>query len=110
MKFPKVSNIFEHPVRSDTEEFNTLLSTKSFNLEKIVSYGQSTPVGQWYDQEQIEWVMLVKGKAVLRFDPDGLIVLKDGDFLTIPAHLKHRVEECSDDAIWLALHTRQAVE
>jgi len=104
MNLPCVNNIFEHPVPGDVEESYTLLSSKAFELEKIVSYGQATPTGQWYDQDHDEWVMLVKGKAVLRFDPDGLIVLKDGDFLTISEHLKHRVEECSDDAIWLALH------
>jgi cupin 2 domain-containing protein len=104
MEFPKVSNIFEHPVKSDTEEFYPLLSTESFKLEKIVSYGQATPEGQWYDQEQIEWVMLIKGTARLRFEPERLVTLKEGDFLTIPAHLKHRVEECSGDAVWLALH------
>lgn len=55
-------------------------------------------------QNQPEWVMLVRGTALLRFDPGGDIPLKTGDFLTIPAHSRHRVESVSSDAVWLALY------
>ena len=27
-----------------------------------------------------------------------------GDFLLLPAHVRHRVEQVSGDAVWLALH------
>lgn len=103
MEFLKTGNIFDHPEKGVVEEFYPLLTSPAFKLEKIVSYGQITPEGQWYDQDNDEWVMLLKGSATLRFDSQRLS-LQAGDFLTIPAHVRHRVEECSDDAVWLALH------
>ncbi len=107
VEFPEIGNIYEHPQVGDAEAFYPLLTAKACRLEKIVSYGQITPEGQWYDQDEEEWVMLIKGSASIRFDSLGVMVLKAGDFLTIPAHLRHRVEACSDDAIWLALHYAQ---
>ena len=48
--------------------------------------------------------MLARGTAVLRFDPVGDMALNTGDFLTIPANSRHRVESEPSDAIWLALN------
>jgi quercetin dioxygenase-like cupin family protein len=48
--------------------------------------------------------MLVRGEAVLRFDPGGDAPLKTCDFLLIPANARHRVESVSVGAVWLALH------
>ncbi|MGC4014093.1 MAG: hypothetical protein QM755_06170 [Luteolibacter sp.] len=81
-----------------------MLSHPAFELEEIVSRGQASPEGFWYDQPRDEWVLLVKGSAVLCFDPGGKIALVAGEHLRIPAHLRHRVEEVSVDAVWLALH------
>jgi cupin 2 domain-containing protein len=103
---PAVGNVFEQvPNEDGVEKSYPLWALKSFDLEKIVSYGQPTQEDYWYDQARDEWVMLVKGTAVLLFDPGGLVTLNAGDFLIIPAHLKHRVEQCSSDAIWIALHS-----
>lgn len=106
MSLPQVDNLFcAKDDNGNGEQLFSLLSIPgALRLEKIVSYGQATAKGQWYDQHEAEWVMLAQGTAQLRFDPGGLIDLQAGDFLTIPIHLKHRVEACSDDAVWLALH------
>jgi len=99
---PVVKNLMASPA-GETEIFRTLLDLPGIRLEQIVSNGQASAEGIWYDQKQPEWVMLVRGEAVLRFDPGGE-TLKTGDFLLIPANTRHRVESVSADAVWLALH------
>ncbi|MES2570116.1 MAG: phosphoribosylaminoimidazole carboxylase [Verrucomicrobiota bacterium] len=90
--------------RKAFEEFIPLLEGTGFRLEKIVSHGQPTAPGEWYDQANPEWVLLACGHAVLKIAPEDLLPLQAGDFLLIPASLRHRVESCSHDALWLALH------
>lgn len=103
----RISNIFTPPPAGDAgEQLTTLLETPDFRLEHIVSNGQATKTGWWYDQPGPEWVMLLRGTAKLRFEGEGPLDLNPGDALLIPAHSKHRVESCSPDALWLALHFR----
>jgi cupin 2 domain-containing protein len=86
-----------------------LLQTGSFQLERIVSPGHSTPEGRWYDQDTHEWVLLLSGAAGLRFQGEAEVrVLKPGDYLLIPAHCRHRVEWTDPEgpSVWLALHYR----
>ena len=85
------------------EQFVPLLREGGLLLEQIVSHGKASPEGFWYDQSQPEWVALLRGTAQLEFD-DGARPLVAGDALLIPAGCRHRVAECSRDAIWLALH------
>ncbi|MDY0104540.1 MAG: cupin domain-containing protein [Lentimicrobium sp.] len=82
------------------------LTTGDTIIERIVSHGQQTPEGEWYDQEKDEWVVLLQGDARLAF-PDGTeTALKAGDYLLLPAHKKHRVNFTSTapPCIWLAIH------
>src|SRR5260370_38091631 len=87
------------------ELFTTLLEAANVCIERIVSHGQISPDGFWYDQDQHEWIVLLKGAARLEFE-DGIIELKPGDTMNIPAHTKHRVEWTTPDepTIWLAIH------
>jgi len=102
---PPVSNIFERaPSGEGREELITLLETPGFRLEHIFSNGHATAMDHWYDQQQPEWVALLEGTARLRFEGDGMLELKAGDSILIPARSKHRVESCSREARWLALH------
>lgn len=92
--------------QQDTEKFEQLLEGGGMRLERIVSTGQVTVPGQWYDQDTDEWVALLQGEAELTF-PDGPPVrLVAGDHLFIPAHHRHRVTYTSSDpaCVWLALH------
>ena len=105
-----VSNILEIlrcPSDSGSEQFFPLVTTPMVTLEKIESYGCITQEGYWYDQEDTEWVMLVAGSATLTFESGGSLSLGAGDYVTLPPHCKHRVDWCSEDAIWLALHMRK---
>jgi cupin 2 domain-containing protein len=103
-----MDNLFNDiPAEIPEEIFRVLLETKNFRLERIVSRGQATPPGEWYDQDTHEWVVLLTGGAGLRFedDPEPL-VLHPGDHLLIPAHRRHRVEwtASQQSTVWLALH------
>ena len=89
------------------EFFSTLLEAASLRIERIVSYGHASPEGFWYDQDQHEWVVVLKGAARLRYEGDEQPVeMKPGDFVNIPAHRKHRVEWTTPEepTIWLAIH------
>jgi cupin 2 domain-containing protein len=100
-------NIFQQISDSGKKEvFIPLLERAGFRLEQIVSNGQASEPGFWYDQEKDEWVLLVRGEAVLEFEQERA-TMKAGDYLLIPARKKHRVASCSQDAIWLALHLNE---
>ena len=90
------------------ELFDTLLERKNsgekIRLERIFSFGATTPEGEWYDQPGDEWVMVVMGEAVLEYSNGDKTSLLCGDHLLIPAHQRHRVAFTSTDCVWLALH------
>jgi cupin 2 domain-containing protein len=100
------SNLFaDLPQQMPGELFTTLLEAAGVRIERIVSHGHASPAGFWYDQDQHEWVIVLKGAARLRFE-DGIVDMKPGDFINIPAHKRHRVEWTTPDepTIWLAVH------
>lgn len=86
------------------EQIQQLLATEGVRIEHIVSHGQASPAGFWYDQSAAEWVALLQGSATLAIEGEPGVELGAGDYLLIPAHLRHRVERVSQDAIWLAVH------
>lgn len=100
-------SIFENiPDELREEYIESLIENEKFKLERIVSDNHSTKENFWYDQPQNEFVLLIKGRACLRFEEGEKEILNPGDYLIIPAHKKHRVEETSSDekTYWLALH------
>jgi cupin 2 domain-containing protein len=105
-----MANLFEPTPPEVTEEyFQGIIETGTFRLERIVSSGQATPPGEWYDQDTHEWVALLSGGASLRFEDEAEPrVLGPGDYLLIPAHRRHRVEwtDPARPTVWLALHYR----
>lgn len=100
-------NLFADLPHHLTEEWvKTLAENKTVRIEQIVSTGHASPEGFWYDQDQPEWVAVLKGEAKLRFEGDDVpLHLKPGDYLNIPAHRKHRVEWTTPDepTVWLAV-------
>jgi cupin 2 domain-containing protein len=103
-----VNNFFvDIPENLKDELFQTILQTPCFRVERIVSHGHYSPDGFWYDQDENEWVILLKGSAGLRFeDQDGILVLNPGDYIHINEHQKHRVEwtDTRQETIWLAVY------
>lgn len=104
----KSNNIFSNIPDSITQEiFETLLQTHHLKLERIVSSGQATPPGEWYNQDTDEWIILLSGSAGLLFEGDEEVyVINPGDYIHIPMHERHRVEwtDANEKTIWLALH------
>lgn len=101
-------NIFSAvTLKTTEEEFITLLNAKGVKIERIVSNGQATPEGEWYDQAQDEWVLLLQGEAKILVDGDDEPMnLQAGDYLLLPAHCRHRVTWTDPDrpTVWLAVH------
>jgi cupin 2 domain-containing protein len=91
------------------EVSQTLLAGSHLRMERIVSHGQQSPPGFWYEQDEHEWVLLLEGAAALRFEQGNhLLTLAPGMYVQIPAHARHRVEWTAPDvdSIWLALFYR----
>lgn len=89
------------------ELIETLCELPGLRIERIVSTGQATAEGEWYDQETDEWVMVVKGSARLRIAGEAEDrALGEGDFVLLPAHCRHRVvwTQADPPTIWLAIH------
>jgi cupin 2 domain-containing protein len=103
----KPANLFENiPVKPDDELIDVLIEGKHIRVERIVSMGHASPPGFWYDQDQGEFVILLKGSAGLSFEGnDQVSVMHAGDYINFPAHLKHRVEwtDPSEQTVWLAI-------
>ena len=60
----KTGNIFELPEQLPSEElFEALLEHEKILIEKVVSSGQVTPPGDWYDQDQDEWLIVLQGRG-----------------------------------------------
>jgi cupin 2 domain-containing protein len=100
-------NIFNNiPAIIPEELFESLVERETFKIERVVSYGHSTPIGEWYDQSLDEWVLLLQGAAILAYKDDTKVKLQAGDYVLIPANTRHRVEWTQPEAetIWLAIH------
>lgn len=95
------------PKAADQETLVDLLNRPGVRIERIVSTGQASPPGFWYDQAHGEWVAVLAGEARLRFeDEPAARTLRAGDFVDIAAHRRHRVEwtRPGEPTVWLAVH------
>lgn len=100
------------PPGTPDELFSTLLEEPGLIVRRIVSTGQCSPPGFWYDQPEAEWVVVLSGEAMLRFaDEPEARRLRAGDHLDIAPGRRHRVEWTSPEqpTVWLAIH-RPAIE
>jgi cupin 2 domain-containing protein len=97
------------PDAGSAERFDALLSRPGLRIERVVSQGQASPAGFWYDQTDGEWVLVLAGAARLRFeDETDARLLGPGDWVDIDPHRRHRVD-WTDPAvatIWLAVFYR----
>ncbi len=95
------------PTRLPEEEATIVAERPGAIVERIVSTGQVSPPGFWYDQGWAEWVIVLQGAAEIRIESEGALRrLYPGDYLEIPPHVRHRVEWTDPDrpTVWLAVH------
>ena len=87
-------NLFDElPAQLTQELIELLAQSAGARLEPIVSLGHATATSAWYDQDTNEWVVLLRGAALLRFEDEPQPRrLAPGDWLDILAHRRHRVE------------------
>jgi cupin 2 domain-containing protein len=103
-------NLLSLPERAvAAERIDALLSRPGLRIERIVSWGQASPDGFWYDQAESEWVLVIAGAARLRFeDETAARHLVAGDWVDIAPHRRHRVDWTDPEmaTIWLAVFHR----
>jgi|SRR5579859_6281727 len=92
--------------RPDVETIDSILKSRNFRVERIVSLGHASPEGFWYQQVDAEWVAVLEGRARLRFQDGTVLELNRGDYVLIPAGERHRVDwtDPNSPTIWLAIH------
>jgi cupin 2 domain-containing protein len=97
------------PPAGGEEQVQILLSRPGIRIERIVSHGQASEAGFWYDQDEAEFVVLLAGTALLSLQiTDGVhetVALRPGDWLHLPAHCRHRVDATAEGqpTVWLAV-------
>ncbi|MFT5836012.1 MAG: cupin 2 domain-containing protein [Sulfurimonas sp.] len=103
----KKSNIFAN-IPSDIKEelFEDIISKDGLKIERIISKGHTTDEFEWYNQKSDEWVIVLKGEAILEFEDAENVKLQEGDYLNIKAGVKHRVSWTikNQETVWLAIH------
>lgn len=102
---PRSGNLLaDLPTRTADEAFETLFQAGPMRIERIVSDGHASPDGFWYEQPQAEWVMVVRGEAVLEFGDGRRHAMRAGDWVALPARCRHRVAATGAATVWLAVH------
>jgi cupin 2 domain-containing protein len=105
-----VTNIFDDLTQHLPKELmQILVRAADVRIERIISHGHASPADFWYDQAQHEWVIVLKGAARLQFE-DGMVEMRPGDFINIPAFKKHRVDWTTPDepTVWLGVRYGEA--
>jgi cupin 2 domain-containing protein len=101
-------NLFaDLPAELNAEQTTILADWPGARVERIVSTGQASPAGFWYDQDWAEWVIVLSGAAGLLVEGEERPrTLQAGDYFELPAHVRHRVEWTDPDrpTVWLAVH------
>lgn len=93
------------PKNKDKEIFETLLNKDIIKIERIISQGHITDKDTWYLQKEDEFVVLLSGSAVIKYEDQTSVNLVPGDYLYIPALTKHRVDhtDLKVPTVWLAI-------
>jgi cupin 2 domain-containing protein len=107
----KAGNLFDDIAAPGREEQVAVLAdTGGVRIARIVSHGHASPPDYWYDQDEPEWVLVVAGAAGLWIEGEAAVRrLGPGEYVMIPAHVRHRVEWTARDqpTVWLAVHLQE---
>jgi cupin 2 domain-containing protein len=104
--FRRIHLLSSIPSSRETEIIETLHAAPGVRLERIISFGQTSPEGFWYDQHEAEWVVVLSGRARLKIEGEAEErVLEPGDAMLLPSHCRHRVTwtDPGVPTIWLAV-------
>lgn len=93
------------PPASPGEVSIDLFRKGSVRIERIISHAHSSPAGFWYDQAEDEWVIVLRGSAVLEFGGGEMVEMNEGDYLLIPSGVRHRVARTDEQTVWLAVRS-----
>ena len=106
-----IGNLFaDIPDSFSEEQFSELFSNSDLRIERILSKGHTAPKSGWFEQNWDEWVVVIRGAAILAFEDGSEVQLSSGDHIDIPANLKHRVTWTDPDqqTIWIAVHNQRS--
>lgn len=101
-----MSNLFEQlPDQLPEELFTDLIKTPNVRIERILSQGHSSPASGWYEQDEHEWVIVLRGTGRLGYEDGSEVLLQAGDYVNIPAGVKHKVLWTAPEevTVWLAV-------
>lgn len=101
-----MNNIFSNlPGNLDREAFEDIVNNDRIRIERILSFGHSSPEQGWYQQAENEWVMVLSGSGTLLLDNGDEFTMSPGDYQLIPAQQRHKVIRTAKDepTIWLAV-------
>ncbi|MBS6720945.1 MAG: cupin domain-containing protein [Peptoniphilus harei] len=93
-------NVFKNiKFSNDGEIEEKIYEDESLKIIRTVSLDQVTG---FYDQEELEIVFLLGGKAQIEYDDGSRFDLREGDSLVIEPHEVHRVS-WQEEAVWLCI-------
>lgn len=93
-------NVFKNIKFSEEREIEEkIYEDESLKIIRTMSLNQVTG---FYDQEELEIVFLLKGKAQIEYEDGRRIDLGEGDSLVIEPHEVHRVS-WQEKAVWLCI-------
>lgn len=93
---------------SEKEVCTIIWEDEQVRIEKIVSYGQTTPPDRIYCQSEAEWVSVLHGQGTLYFPDSGTeVTLGPGDYRMIPTGERHMVTYTSKPCIWLCVFEKR---
>ena len=96
------------PAELPAELTTVLAAAGRVRIERILSDGHASPPGFWYDQAEAEFVLLVRGGAALEYPGGRRQELSPGQWVHLPAGLRHRVARTEPATVWLAVFFPEA--
>ena len=103
---PRGNLLADLPAALPHELTSILAGNAHVRIERIVSTGQRSAEGFWYEQDEHEWVVVLQGAAKLSIQGcEAPLDLAAGDHILLPAHTRHRVEwtTANGPTVWLAV-------
>jgi cupin 2 domain-containing protein len=103
-----LQNIFEFS-KTGGEISDELFKFREGRAVRILSSGQASGPGFWYEEEEDEWVIVLGGEGKIEWPNGQKKLLKAGDWLFLPAREKHRVAYTSacPPCVWLAVYGKE---